>query len=153
MYINSSSSVSNFYSLPTTNISKDKGEVNRSDTVDSVNISNEAKNEMKWEEIGQKYDITNISENERLDLADDLFKNKLISEEQHLMMSFSLKNINELKIDGVTVNPNKKYDHLAATEYLLDTSVNGGATKDGINFVKETLDIFAKLSSYKQESI
>ena len=54
---------------------------------DTVSISSAGRNaEAKWQEIANKYDMTNISWNEVMGMAKELYDNKLISSGQMLDM-------------------------------------------------------------------
>ena len=54
---------------------------------DTVVISSAGRNaETKWQEIADKYDMTNISGNEVMGMAKELYDNKLISSSQMLDM-------------------------------------------------------------------
>ena len=54
---------------------------------DTVSISSAGRNaEAKWQEIANKYDMTNISGNEVMGMAKELYDNKLISSGQMLDM-------------------------------------------------------------------
>lgn len=90
MLINSNSQASHIYqtqsNAPLTTTSSNTP-VKNENTADKITISDAGLNaESKWQDIADKYDMTNISGNEVMEMAQELYENKLISSNQMLDM-------------------------------------------------------------------
>lgn len=104
---------------------------------DSVSISNAGRNaEAKWQEISQKYNVTNISGNEVISMAQDLYSNKLISTDEYLSM-FVPQSIDD--------DLSAKRDYLRNMSLDLDMQIKYGNSKEGIQSTKDVINILKKI--------
>jgi len=105
---------------------------------DTVVISSAGRNaEAKWKEIAQKYDVTNMSGNEVISMAENLYNNKLISTDEYLSM-FVPHSIND--------DLNQKYNYLENRS--LDLAMQeqyGGNSKTAIQSSIDVINILKKI--------
>ena len=104
---------------------------------DTVSISDAGRNaEVKWQEISQKYDVTDISGHEVISMAKDLYSNKLISTDKYLSM-FVPQSIDD-DLSG-------KRDHLRNMSLDLDMQIKYGNSKEGIQSTMDVINILKKI--------
>jgi len=104
---------------------------------DSVSISDAGRNaEAKWQEISQKYDVTDISGHEVISMAQDLYSNKLISTDEYLSM-FVPQSIDD--------DLNGKRDHLRNMSLDLAMQIKYGNSKEGIQSTMDVINILKKI--------
>ena len=91
--------------------------------MDSVSISDAGRNaEAKWQEISQKYDVTNISQNEMDNMVSNLIDNKLISSTDSLYL---------MAPRSMNLDPDVKFDLLSTTrKSLVFAKENGGSVEE-----------------------
>ncbi len=106
---------------------------------DTVSISDAGRNaEVKWQEISQKYDVKNISGNEVLNMAKELYDNNLISEEDSLLMYVPL---------SLDENLNEKSNYLDLMTLSLEmTKKSGQITEQGLKLSEKRIDILEQMS-------
>ena len=99
---------------------------------DSVTISNGAKELGNIEQdIAKRYDVHNLSENERIAMAGELFDNNLITPTQYAVMSFPIEKMTSQwpGYEG-TYDPNKKRDFLQQSIDQLAFAKSGGSSQE-----------------------
>ena len=106
---------------------------------DTVSISDAGRNaEVKWQEISQKYDVKNISGNEVLNMAKELYDNNLISEEDSLLMYVPL---------SLDENLSEKSNYLDLMTLSLEmTKKSGQITEQGLKVSEKRIDILEQMS-------
>jgi hypothetical protein len=109
--------------------------------IDTVSISSAGRNaEAKWQEIADKYDMTNISPNEVMGMAKELYDNKLISSSQMLDMAI---------IPSIDFNPDEKVNYVAHVTKELESlkSYNDGSAqmRNAIEAKSRVLDIAKRI--------
>ncbi|NRB25939.1 hypothetical protein [Shewanella sp.] len=109
-----------------------------STSTDKVTISDAGRNaESKWQEISNKYDVTNMSSNELMKMSKELYDNKLISEKEYLLMYDPL---------GIDEDRNSKHNFLDIMRNdLNEARKRGDDTTEGINIRIKKLDILERL--------
>ncbi|PHR25859.1 MAG: hypothetical protein COA36_13400 [Desulfotalea sp.] len=107
----------------------------------TVSISSAGRNaEDKWQEIADKYDMTNISANEIMGMAEELYDNKLISSSQMLDM---------YTLPSIDFNPDEKINYVAHVTKELESlkSHNDGSIqmKNAIEAKSRVFDIVKRI--------
>ena len=143
MYINSNaqsirvSEMQNIISNNSTNVSE--AAIKHQNTTDTVSISNEGLNaKSNWQEISNKYDVTNISQNEMASMVSSLIDNKLISSTDSLYL---------MAPRSMNVDPDVKFDLMATTRKSLIFAKENGASVEDIKNRESVLDILETLKS------
>ncbi|NRB25938.1 hypothetical protein [Shewanella sp.] len=140
MYINNSVQVGRTEQIQKNTYTDTKStatDVSTSTSTDKVTISDAGRNaESKWQEISNKYDVTNISSNELMTMSKELYDNKLISEEEYLLMYVPL---------SMDEDPNQKNNYLGAMRDDLNIARRTGDTKEGMNMRITRIDILENI--------
>ncbi|MDH3326448.1 MAG: hypothetical protein OEM38_07015 [Gammaproteobacteria bacterium] len=129
MFINSNFQVSHSYQVQNTNTnnSNNAGVAAKDRTAaatDTVSISNAGLNANdKWQDIANKYDVTNISQNEAGSMVSELFDNKIINSTDALYL---------MAPRAMNINPEVKFDFLATARKSLDFLKQNGGSPEGI---------------------
>jgi len=106
---------------------------------DTVVISSAGRNaEAKWQETSQKYDVTNISQNEMANMVSDLIENKLISSTDglHLMAPRSMN-----------LGADVKFDLISTTRKSLDFARENGSSVEEIKNKERAMSILYTLQN------
>lgn len=92
--------------------------------------------EKNWLSIAGEYDVTNITDNERIAMTNDLLNGKLISPEEGLSL-----------IAPISMNHdnNEKVNYLNIQERNLNFSKSNGASHEQIDLLQRTVDILKKI--------
>tara|TARA_Y100000782_G_scaffold25272_1_gene27897 strand:+ start:6701 stop:7180 length:480 start_codon:yes stop_codon:yes gene_type:complete len=110
----------------------------------SVQISSAGKNaEQNWQNIAQKYDVTNISGAERRAMTGELMGAGLISSTEGLVMA-APSSMNE--------NPSEKENYLEVMQQSLDLAKNNGSAAEQVELLESVLSILDKLYLIKAEA-
>jgi len=117
---------------------------------DSVSISNRAKDLAGIErEIASRYDVTNLSENERIAMSHELLDNKLITPAQHAVMSFPIEEaVSHMPGYEGTYDPNKKVDYLQQQIAQLSFARSGGASSQELQSREELISLLEIFKEY-----
>lgn len=120
---------------------------------DSVSISNQAKELASIErDIASRYDVTNLSENERIAMSQELFANKLITPTQHAVMSFPIEEAasNMPGYEG-SYNPDKKINYLQQQIAQLSFARNGGASSQELQSREGVISLLEDFNKYRTD--
>ena len=110
-----------------------------STSTDKVTISDAGRNaESKWQVISRKYDVTNISSNDLVKMSKELYDNKLITEEEHLLMCSPMT----IDSDG---DMSSKHNFLNIMRDSLSYALKAGDTPKGISMRVARIDILEQL--------
>lgn len=105
---------------------------------DKVNISNHAYYaETNWQNIASRYDVTNISNQDRANLAGELQEKGLISGEVGIFIAMPL---------NTSQNPNEKTNFIDVANQSLQNSINGGASREQIELRKKAINFLEHLN-------
>jgi len=117
---------------------------------DTVSISSNSKAlARKEQEIASRYDVTNLSENERIAMATELLDNKLISPTQHAVMSFPIQEMASHwpGYEG-TYDPDEKVNYLQQSIDQLAFAKNGGASAQELQQREATIALLGNLNKH-----
>lgn len=104
---------------------------------DTVSISPAGKNaEKKWQEIANKYDVTNMSQTEVGKMTKELHDNKLIPNDVLLHM---------LAPASMNQDPDQKYDVLSQMRISLEFAESTNADPIHIEKQKQVVNVFEQL--------
>lgn len=119
------------------NVSKEPAQASISQHEDKVSISADAYSVGKnWQNIAAKYDVTNISNQDRTNLAGELQEKGLISGEVGIFMAMPL---------SMSQNPNEKTNFIDVAKQSLQNSIDGGASSEQIELRKKAIGILEHL--------
>ena len=104
-----------------------------------VTISPEA----KLADIGSRYDVTNLSQNELGEMVSELLDNKSIS---------SIDGLHLMAPRSMNLDPDVKFDLLASTRKALAFSKEHGDSVEGIKNQERVADILKNLQELFQEA-
>jgi len=118
---------------------------------DSVTISNNAKEfEGIVRDIANRYDVRNLSENERIAMARELFDNNLITSTQYAVMSFPIEKFaSEMPGYEGTYDPNKKTDYLQQCIGGLALAKSMNASTQEIRLREEEISVLSDLNKFR----
>ena len=110
----------------------------------SVTLSETGKNaEKKWLEIANKYDVTNISTNERSTMTGELLNNGLISSPEAMVLVAPI---------SINHDPTTKINFLEQTRQGLDFAKNNGATQKQIELWEKSLEVLEQLNTLSSKT-
>ena len=124
--------------------------INTSKT-DSVNISDAAKEMSNIEQdIASRYDVTNMTESERVSMANELFDNDLITQRQHSVMSLPFQSFLAEKTGTMdTYDPNEKFNYLQQRIDQLSFTKSSGASTQEMELDEGIVSILENLNKYR----
>lgn len=117
---------------------------------DSINISHNAKELAEIErEISSRYDVTNLSENERIAMSKELLDNKLISPGQHAVMSFPMQaQVSTWPGYEESYDSNKKVDYLQQSIDQSAFAKSAGASSQELHSREQVISLLENLKGY-----
>lgn len=134
--------------LPEITSSNSKLNLSQTDTVTISNNANELEGIQR--EIASRYDVTNLSENERLAMAHELLDNKLITPTQHAVMSFPIQEmVSHWPGYEGTFDPNKKTNYLQQSIDQLAFANSGNASTQEIQSREELISLLGNLNKFR----
>jgi len=153
--ITANSTISSYYQTASastkSNQTQAEGASSSHPSKNTVNISSGAQGLAGIEQdIASRYDVTNLSENERIAMSQELFDNQLISPFQYAVMSFPMEEAvsNFPGYEG-HYDPNQKVNYLQQSIDQFDFAKSAGASTQELQ-TREKLITF--LESFKIDS-
>jgi|GEM_PF-1490746 len=118
---------------------------------DSVTIDPGTKNMGAAEkDIASRYDVTNLSENERIAMAGELFDNNLISPAQYAVMSFPMQEaVSRWPGYEGTVDPDRKENFLQQSIDQLGFAKGANASAQEIQSRESVISLLENLHSIR----
>ena len=114
---------------------------------DKVDFSSNVEQlQQKEREIASRYDVTNMSEKEMVAMANELHANGLITDMEHVHMSFERSKVFAMHF-GVEDKSHVKQDFLANAKQDLEFAIGQGEVQSGIKSRQEVIAVLERMKS------